>query len=71
MATFQLSSVASLNFGRSQNTVLGNGLNYYGRSKCKLLAERSSLRSSERKQKTERPGNFLEFMFYQRLGSIA
>ena len=28
-ATFQLSSAASLNLGRSQNDVLGNGLNIH------------------------------------------
>ena len=28
MATFQLSSAVSLNFGRSQNGVLGNGLKH-------------------------------------------
>ena len=40
IATFQLSSAASLNLGPSQNSVLGNGLSYTYKDLCEMFCEK-------------------------------
>ena len=43
IATFQLSSAASLNWGRSQNGVLGNGLTIIIKRACANKAEKGEI----------------------------